>query len=278
LGQWSAITPDYFATMGIPLVTGRVFTHGDTEQSPLVVVISQGLARRVWPNESPIGRRLLVGRFPGFAEVVGVVGDVKNNGLAREPMLEMYTPYPQRPWPAMQFAVRAAGGDPMALVNSVRAAVLAVDRDLPITRVETMDATLSDSIATERLMTALLVAFAAIALVMAAAGLYGVIAYTVAQRTQEIGVRVALGATPRSVVRLVAAEGLRLTAIGMLVGTVAAALVSRAMRSVLFDVSPADPATYALVLVLFAATACAALVVPARRALGVDPLTALRAD
>jgi predicted permease len=276
--QWSAITSGYFATMGIPLVTGRVFTAADTERSPLVVVISQGLARRVWRDASPIGKKLLVGRFPGFAEVVGVAGDVKNNGLAREPMLAMYTPYAQRPWPVMQFALRAAGGDPMALVTSVRAAVLAVDRDLPITGVETMDAALSESVATERLMTGLLVAFAAVALVMAAAGLYGVIAYTVARRTQEIGVRMALGAQPRSVVRLVASEGLRMTAAGMTVGTVAAAGVSRAMRSVLFDVSPADPVTYAAVLVLFAATACAALVVPARRALGVDPLTALRTD
>lgn len=259
-------------------VTGRVFTEHDTERSPLVVVISRGLARRAWPNASPIGRTLLVGRFPGFAEVVGVGGDVKNNGLAREPMLEMYTPYSQRPWSAMQFAVRAEGGDPMALVNAVREAVLAVDRDLPITRVETMDAALSDSIATERLMTALLVVFAAIALLMAAVGLYGVIAYTVAQRTREIGVRVALGAEPRSVIRLVAAEGLRLTGLGMIIGTAAAVWVSRAMRAVLFDVSPADPATYAAVLALFAATACAALVVPARRALRVDPISALRAE
>src|SRR4029077_6112161 len=136
-----------------------------------------GLARRVWPNQSPLGKTLLVGRFPGFAEVVGVVGDVKNTGLARDPMLEMYTPYAQRPWPAMQFVLRAAGGDPLALANAVRASVLVVDRDLPVTRVETMDAALSDSIATERLMTGLLIAFAMIALVMAAAGLYGVIAY-----------------------------------------------------------------------------------------------------
>jgi len=232
----------------------------------------------VWPNASPIGKTLLVGRFPGFAEVIGVVGDVKNNGLAREPMVAMYTPYPQRPWPAMQFAVRAAAGDPLALVNSVRAAVLAVDRDLPITRVETMDAALSDSVATERLTTRLLIAFAVVALVMAASGLYGVIAYTVARRTQEIGVRVALGAEPRSVVRLVAAEGLRLTGIGMVIGTAAIFVASRAMRGLLFDVSPADPATYSAVLILFAATACAALVVPARRALSVDPLTALRAE
>ena len=278
LGQWSAITPGYFATMGIPIVAGRSIAEGDNERSPLVVVISQGLARRAWPDVSPIGRKILVGRFPGFAEVVGVAGDVKNNGLAREPMGEMYTPYPQRPWPAMQFAVRSAAGDPLALVNAVRAAVYAVDRELPMTRVETMDAALADSISTERLMAWLLFAFAAVALVMAAAGLYGVIAYAVTQRTQEIGIRMALGADPGAVVRLVAVEGLQLTAAGMVVGTVAAALVSRAMRGMLFDVSPADPATYGAVLAIFAATACAALIVPARRALRVDPLVALRAE
>jgi putative ABC transport system permease protein len=278
VGQWSAVTPGYFTTLGIPIVAGRAIAAADTERSPLVVVISQGLARRAWPNASPIGKKILVGRFPGFAEVVGIAGDVKNNGLAREPMVEMYTPYPQRPWPAMQFAVRSAGGDPLALVNAVRAAVREVDRELPLTRVETMDAALADSIATERLMAWLLFAFAAVALVMAAAGLYGVIAYTVTQRTQEIGVRMALGADPQSVVRLVAAEGLWLTAAGMIAGTLAAAAVSRAMRGLLFDVSPADPLTYAAVLAIFAATACAALIVPARRALRVDPLTALRAE
>jgi putative ABC transport system permease protein len=278
VAQWSGVTPGYFSTLGIPLRSGRPFSDADTERSPLVVIVSEGLARRVWPGQSPIGKKLLVGRFPGFADVVGVVGDVKNNGLARESVLAAYTPYPQRPWPAMQFAVRAAGGDPLALVTAVRAAVREIDRDLPITRVETMDAALSGSMATERLMTTLLSAFAAVALLMAAAGLYGVIAYTVAQRTQEIGVRVALGAAPRSVVRLVAADGLRLTAVGMAIGTAAAFGLSRAMRGLLFGVSPADPITYVAVLALFAATACAAVVIPARRALRVDPLTALRGD
>jgi putative ABC transport system permease protein len=141
-----------------------------------------------------------------------------------------------------------------------------------------MDAALSDSIATERLTTRLLSAFAMVALVMAASGLYGVIAYTVAQRTREIGVRVALGAESRSVVRLVAAEGLRLTAMGMIVGTAAAFVASRALRGLLFDISPADPVTYSAVLLVFGATACTALLVPARRALSVDPLTALRAE
>ncbi len=278
VGQWSAVTPDYFSTLGIPIVAGRAISAADTEQTRLVVVISQGLARRAWPDASPIGRKILVGRFPGFAEVVGVAADVKNNGLAREPMAEMYTPYPQRPWPTMQFAVRSTGPDPLALVNAVRAAVQEVDRELPITRVETMDAALADSISTERLMTWLLLAFAAVALIMAAAGLYGVIAYTVTQRTQEIGVRMALGADPGAVVRLVAAEGLWLTAAGMTGGTLAAAIVSRTLRGMLFGVSPADPLTYGAVLAIFAATACAALIIPARRALRVDPLTAFRAE
>ena len=278
VGQWSAVTPGYFATLGMPLVAGRAIDERDSEQSPLVVVVSEGLAKREWPNASPLGRKILVGRFSTFAEVVGVVGDVKNNGLAREPLVAMYTPYAQRPWPAMQFAIRTAGPDPLALANAVRAAFRDVDRDLPLTRMDTMDAALAGSIATERLMTALLIAFAFVALVMAAAGLYGVIAYSVARRTQEIGVRMALGADARAVVRLVAREGLRFTAAGMIAGTAMAAAVSRAMRTLLFDLSPADPITYAAVLAVFAVVACAALVVPARRALRVDPLTALRAE
>ena len=265
--------------MGIPARAGRAFTARDDENAPLVVIVSQNLARRVWPNESPIGKKLLVGRFPGFAEVVGVAGDVKNNGLAQRAAAGDV--HALRAAAVAGDAVRDAGrGRRSAGARATRSAPRCspIDRDLPITRVETMDAALSDSIATARLMTALLVAFAVVALVMAAAGLYGVISYTVAQRTQEIGVRVALGAEPRSVIRLVAIDGLRLTAIGMAIGTVAALAVGRALRSVLFAVSPADPATYAAVLAIFAATACAALVVPARRALAVDPLTALRAE
>ena len=278
VGQWSAVTPGYFATLGMPLLAGRAIDQRDSERAPLVVVVSEGLAKRAWPNASPLGRTILVGRFPAFAEVVGVVGDVKNNGLAREPLAAMYTPYAQRPWPAMQFAIRTAAPDPMALSNAVRAAFREADRDLPLTRMDTMDRALADSIATERLITALLIAFALVALVMAAAGLYGVIAYSVAQRTQEIGVRMALGAGAGDVVRLVAREGLAFTAAGMIAGTAMAAAASRALGALLFDLSPADPATYAAVLALFAVVACAALAVPARRALGVDPLTALRAE
>ena len=194
-------------------------------------------------------------------------------------MLAMYTPYAQRPWPAMQFAMRVQGGDPLALANSVRAAVLAVDRDLPMTRVETMDAALSDSVATERLMTGLLVVFAIVALVMAAAGLYGVISYTVAQRTQEIGVRVALGAEPRSVVRLVAIDGLRLTAIGMAIGTMAALArqPGHAQRPVR-RVAGGSGHLCRRCSRSSRRRRARALVIPARRALAVDPLTALRAE
>jgi predicted permease len=278
IGQWSAITPHYFSTMGIPVIEGRGVTERDTETSPLVCVINRGLARRTWPDESPIGKRVLVGRAAGFAEVVGVVGDVKNNGLSNEPMAVMYTPYAQRPWPALRIAVRAAGGDPLSLAGAVRAAVLAADPDQPMTQVETMAAALAESVASAKLTTELLGAFAVIALIMAAAGLYGVISYTVEQRTREIGVRVALGANPRAVMRLVAGEGLRLTAAGIAIGTAAAVVVSRAMRSLLFGVSPVDPSTYVAVVALFAIVALAACLVPVRRALHVDPLIALRAD
>src|SRR5438067_722422 len=278
VGQWSAVTPDYFATLGIPVTSGRAIDERDAERSPLIVVVSEGLAKRAWPSVSPLGRKILVGRFAAFAEVVGVAGDVKNNGLAREPLPAMYTPYAQRPWPAMQFAIRSAGPDPMALASVVREAFREVDRDLPLTRMDTMDAALADSVATERLITALLIAFACVALLMAAAGLYGVIAYSVAQRTQEIGVRMALGADAGAVLRLVVRDGLRAAAAGMIAGTAMAAAASRALRTMLFDLSPADPLTYAAVLAVFALVACAALVVPVRRALGVDPIAALRTE
>ncbi|HMF96652.1 MAG TPA: ABC transporter permease [Vicinamibacterales bacterium] len=275
---WSGISPWYFRTMRIPLLAGRTFTAADDERAPLVVVISESLARRGWPNASPIGRRLLVGRFPGFAEVVGVVGDVKNAGLAQPPQPQAYTPYSQRPWPTMTLVVRAAAGDPLALVNAVRTAVWSVDRELPVTGVEGVASSLSDSIATTRLTAVLLALFALAALVIAAIGLYGVIAQAVVRRSREVGIRIALGADARSVAALVASDALRLVAGGMGLGVVAAALVVRAVRGLVFDVSPSDPATYAAVIVVFTLTAIAAATLPVRRALRVDPLIALRAE
>jgi putative ABC transport system permease protein len=242
------------------------------------VVVSESLARRGWPNESAIGKRILVGRFPGFAEVVGVVGDVKNAGLAQPSQPQAYTPYAQRPWPTMRLVVRAAGGDPLSLVNSLRAAVWSVDPDLPVTQVETLGDSLSGSVSTTRLTVSLLTVFAVAALVIAATGLYGVIAQTVEQRTREVGIRVALGADARSVLALAAGEGLRLVAVGMTIGLVAAGIAGRAAESIVVDVSPLDPLTYAAVVIVFLVTATAASLVPVRRALDVDPIVALRAE
>jgi putative ABC transport system permease protein len=275
---WSAITPRYFETMGIPLLEGRAFTDRDAESTSNVAIVSRALAARAWPNQSAIGKRLLVGRQVGYAEVVGVAGDIKNAGVALDSMPEVYTPYPQRPWPSFALVVRAAAGDPRTLVNSIRAAVAAVDPEQPLTEIATMDDALAGSIATARMTTTLLVVFAIVASAMAAAGLYGVIAYSVERRTREIGVRIALGASSSSVLRLVAADGLTLTLAGVVLGTIGAALASRAIRSQLFEISAADPATYAVLVAVFVAVAGLACFVPARRALRVDPIEALRVD
>jgi predicted permease len=276
--MWTGISPSYFKTMGIPLLAGRVLTDADDQRAPLVAVVNETLARRGWPNESAVGKRMLVGRFPGFAEVVGVVADVKNSGLSQPVQPQAYTPYAQRPWPTMRLVVRSAAGNPLAVVNSVRAAVWSVDRDLPVTQVETLAEALSGSVATPRFTATLLALFAIAALVIAATGLYGVIAQSVERRTREVGIRVALGADARSVLRIVAGEGLRLVAAGVVVGLIAAIVAARAARSVVFDVSPFDPLVYAVVVLIFLLTAGAASILPVRRALRVDPIVTLRAE
>jgi putative ABC transport system permease protein len=278
VAQWSSISPGYFRTLGVPLLQGREFTPRDTVLSGRVVIVSQDLARRLWPGADPLGRKLLVARLPDWSEVVGVVGDVKNSGLAHSPEPHMYTPYPQRPWASMQLVVRSAAGDPLRLLGAISASVSSIDPDQPVTDVRTMDAALADSVAETRLVATLLTGFALMALLMAAAGLYGVIAYGVALRTREIGVRVALGAAPRAVLWLVAGDALRLTAAGVVAGTVCAVAASRALRGYLFGVSELDPVTYAAAVTLFGAAAVIAACVPGRRALKVDPLIALRAD
>jgi len=275
---WSGISPSYFKTMGIPLVAGRTFTDADDERAPLVAIVNETLARQAWPNEPAIGKRMVVGRFPGAAEVVGLVGDVRNAGLAQPVQPQAYTPYAQRPWPAMRLVVRSASGTPLSVVNSVRAAVWSIDRDMPITQVETLDNALAGSVSTTRVTATLLALFAAAALLIAATGLYGVIAQSVQQRTREVGIRVALGADARSVLRIVAGDGLRLVAAGLAVGLVASIVAVRAARSVVFDVAPFDPIVYIVVVLIFLATAGAASIVPVRRALRVDPIVTLRAE
>jgi putative ABC transport system permease protein len=278
VGIWPAVTLRYFETMGMAIVKGRNLAETDSETAPLVVVVSDGLARRLWPADNPIGKRLLVGRQDGFAEVVGIVPDVKNAGLAAEALPAMYTPYAQRPWPSMALVVRSASADPLMLVNELRASIATVDRDQPVTQIETMDAALSDSVATERLITAVLIVFAAIALAMAAAGLYGVIAYTVEQRTREIGVRVALGAEPRGILALIGSYGGRLVGAGILIGVAVALIAARALRGIIAGIPAPDPLTVIAVIIVFLVAAVLACVVPARRALRVDPMVALRVE
>jgi putative ABC transport system permease protein len=273
---WSGITPDYFSTLRIPLITGRAFTDHDAASATRVAIISQSLAKRIFGDENPLGRSMQIGRLPGLSEIVGVVGDVKNAGVGSDALPEVYSPYVQRPWTQMNLVVRTNGGDPLALSNAVRGAIHEIDRDQAVTNVQTMVQALSGSIAQARVIATLLGAFAVIAVLMAAAGLYGVIAYTVTQRTREIAVRLALGAEPGAVFWLVVRQGLALTAIGILCGVIGAGLTTRAMRTLLFGVSDLDPITYVSVCAMLVIVAMAACYLPARRAARISPIVALR--
>jgi putative ABC transport system permease protein len=273
---WSGITPQYFSTMQIPVLAGRPFSDHDLANGQRVAIVSEALAKRIWPGESPIGRSVQVGRLPGLSEIVGIVGDVKNSGVGTDALPQVYSPYVQRPWTLMNLVVRTTATDPLTASNAVRQAIQEVDRDQAVTNVQTMETALSSSIAQTRVIAALLGAFAVIAVLMAAAGLYGVIAYTVTQRTREIAVRLALGAEPGAVFWLVVRQGLGLTAVGIVCGVIGAGLATRAMGTLLFGVSDLDPMTYGVVSVLLVAVAIAACYLPARRAAGISPIVALR--
>jgi putative ABC transport system permease protein len=272
-------TPDYFRAMGIPLVAGRAFDERDAKDSPGVIVINQTFARRFFAGEDPLGRRVITDDTAagGAREVVGVVGDVRHAGLEEDVTPEYYVPYAQLTPPRMSFVIRARGGaDASALAPAVREAIRQLDREQPVYNVRTMNQLLAESVARRRFQMTLLALFASLALFLAGVGIYGVMSYTVAQRTHEIGVRVALGAQGRDVLRLVVGRGVRLAALGLLFGVGASLALTRLMSSLLFGVSAADPAVYAAVSLLLFAVALAACLVPARRATKVDPMEALR--
>jgi predicted permease len=274
---WNSISPAYFQTLGIPLLRGRFFTDADAEDSADVIIISESVAKLYWPKEDPLGRHIQVARQKAPSEIVGVVGDVHNQGVGADPFNELYTPLPQRPWPAMAIAVKTSG-DPMQIASAVRSAVAAVDRDQPITMMQTLDSSLSDSLAQQKLSAVLLGIFAAVALILASVGIYGVTSYTVAQRTQEIGIRIALGADARDVLMLVLKYGARLAIIGVVVGIAATVALTRLMQNLLFHTSPTDPYTLVFVSVTLALVALLASYIPARRATRVDPVVALRSE
>jgi putative ABC transport system permease protein len=274
------ISPGYVTTMGMTLLRGRSFTEEDSEKAPLVGMINAMTARRFFPNEDPVGKRFMFGHpsatsAPNWCTIVGVVGDTKLYGLANPARLEVYVPFRQHATNSMALVVRS-GADPAALTTAIRDAVQSIDKDQPIFAISTMKELVNSSVATRRTTLVLLGLFSGLALILGGIGIYGVISYSVTQRTHEIGVRIALGAPRRDVFRLVVGQGLRLAGIGIAIGIVAAFGAARLMSSLLYGVSAADFETFASVAILLVLVALLACYIPARRAMRVDPIVALR--
>ncbi len=274
------VTPRYFQAIGLPLVAGRLPTDQDLPSSPPVVVINETMARRVWPGENPIGRRITSRlSFAGTAtrEVVGIVGDALQGGLHDRPQPAYYVPHRQIPFGSMTIVTRFAPGTPSALA-AVQQAILAVNPRVSFDGVETLDALLRETLAPRRFALTLLSGFALSALVLASIGLYGLTSFAVSRRTNEIGVRMALGADTPSVLALVMREGLQIACAGVAGGVAASLVVNRYLTAMLFGVTATDPATFGALIALMIAVSSAACYLPARRAARVDPLTAIRAE
>jgi putative ABC transport system permease protein len=261
--------------MRIPFMSGRAFSEQDDKDHPNVLIINESFARRFYASQDPIGKRMKIGYNDITCEVVGVVGDVKHKGLKDEAGPEMYTPFKQTPWWFMSFVIRTST-DPSNVVAMVRNEVAAMDEGVPIYNVKTMEEYLSASVAEPRLNMTLLAVFAGVALVLAAVGIYGVISYSVTQRTHEIGVRMALGARPGDVLRMVVRQAMALALVGVGIGLLAAFGLTRWIESLLFEVSATDTMTFVAIPLILIGVALAASFVPARRATKVDPMVALR--
>jgi putative ABC transport system permease protein len=278
-----AVTPDYFQAMGIPVVQGRAFSRGDVADAPPVAMISEAAARKYFPGEDPLGQVITLGWGRGEGKpkvggaVVGIVGDVKSAGLAEEKPPEMYVTYAQMPVETMDVVLRTSIAA-RSLAPAAEKVVHSLDPELPVARVATLDEVVARSISEPRFYMILLGAFAAMAVFLAALGIFGVLSYAVVQRSREIGIRVALGAHPRDVLRMVLGQAARLAALGVVAGLAGAIALSRAIASLLFQLSPTDPATLGTMAALLAAVALVASYLPARRATRVDPLVALRSE
>ena len=271
-----SVTPTYFQTMAIPLVAGRLLADSDNQQAPPVIVVNQTLARRFWPGASAIGGRLAIDQSESrIAEIVGVVGDVKPDRIDGEDWPTIYNPYAQVPASWMALTVRTAG-PPMALASALIREIHQLDPDQPVAEVRPMEEVVDQSIANARFNTLLLGIFAAVAFVLAAVGIYGVISYDVTERTNEIGIRMALGAQPADVLKLILGQGARLAVYGIAAGLLGAAALTRLMGAMLYGVGATDGWTFAAISVLLALVALAASYLPSRRAMALDPVTALR--
>lgn len=280
--DWRPVSPGYLGALGVPVIAGRTFDERDHAEARPVAVVSEDLAERFWPGLDPLGKRLrlTVGQpdGPEWRTVVGVVGHVKAVSLEGESPEQVYTPIAQSPLPFFSLAVRTEGSDPMALAPAVREAIWSIDRHQPIENLQPMQAVLDRATAGRRAYAFLVAVFAVVALVLAVVGVYGVMAYSVAQRTTEIGLRMALGAEPADVLRLVVRQGAVLAAIGLAAGLLLSLWTGSFLAGLLYEVSARDPATYAAVALALGALALVATFVPARRATRVDPIASLRAE
>ena len=276
--SYYAVTPDYFRAMGIRLIRGRTFTPRDDAKAPRVAIINEAFARQFFPNEDPIGKRIDIDLGPdAWREIVGIVGDIKQNGPDQATSAQSYEPFAQKPFNSIDLVIRTKGA-PAALLGALRPAVYAVDKDQPIGVIRPLEEIMADSIARQRFAMTLLSVFSGVALVIAAVGIYGVMAYNVVQRTGEFGIRMALGAQQRDVLRLVLMQGGKLIGLGLVIGLAATLAVSRAMGSMLFNTSACDPLTLASITLLLGAVALVACFFPANRATKVNPIEALRAE
>ncbi len=278
--QVRPVTPGFFRTMGISLRAGRDFTDADRDGAPAVAIVSEGVVRQLYPGEDPLGKRLQVNaRGPNGqqVEIVGVVRDVRLSSLDSETPAAVYMPNAQLSIGLMTFVARAAV-PPLSLSNSVAEIVRKIDSEVPLADVRTMEQVVGLSLARPRTLSVLLTAFALIALLLAAVGVYGVMSYSVSQRTREIGVRMALGATAESVFRMVLGQALRLVAAGIVCGLIAAAVLTRMLETLLFQTEPLDGLTFAATAVVLALVATLASFVPARRGTRITPTEALRAE
>lgn len=272
-----AVSPQWFQTMRIRLRGGREFTPADNGQASKVVIVNEAFARRFWPNQSPLGKHVIVGRWPDAAEVIGLSPDVKNKGLAQETQAQLYLAFEQLPWGSMNLLVRTSV-PPQSMASPIRSQISALDADQPVTGIQTVDDLVDSSLAQPRFTMLSVVIFSATALVLAVIGIYGVLSYSVAQRRHELGIRLALGARRADILLLVVRQGIMLATAGIAIGLIAALLLAKLMSSTLYEVDTHDPMTFVLSPLLFLCIALVATYLPAKNAMKVDPMEALRGN
>ena len=277
--QFRRAMHNYFETMGIPVRKGRTFNQEDNATAPPVAVINEMMARRLFPNEDPLGKHVRMGPNPTgpWTTIVGVIGDIRQGGLEEVPQPELYITYLQGP-PVGPFIVLRTAGDPASMAETVRAEARQIDKNLPIYDMRTMSTLRADVVSTRRFILLIVGAFGLLALGLVAIGVYGVMSLIVSERTREVGVRLALGAQPSELLRMIVGQAAKLAGIGVVLGIVAAALIAPLLDSQLYGVRSFDPATFVMVPAMLLATAALAALVPARKAMRVDPLTALRIE